>query len=407
MIPRTILHVDMDQFYAAVEVKRHPELKGKPVIVGSDPKGGKGRGVVSTASYEARKFGVRSAMPISTAFRLCPQGAFLPVDMDAYIAESGAIHEVFEALTPMVEPISLDEAFLDVTASRMLFGDGESCARWVQAEIFRTTALSCSVGVASNKFVAKVASDLRKPGGLVVVPPGGEREFLAPLEVGRLWGVGKVAEARLKELGVRRVGELLTLGNDPLRKALGGNWAEHLLALARGEDARPVESGRESKSIGRETTFEVDTREIEILRPTLGDLAEDVAARLRRHGFVCGTLQLKYRFEGFETHTRQRPLEPATCHSPELFAAAWGEMEAVLKADGRRLRLVGLSAMNLLAEGAGQGELFGRDRERLRRLDQAVDALRERMGGDILKRANQSLEADGPKRRRTGFSPPE
>ncbi len=396
----------MDQFYAAVEVKRRPELKGLPLIVGSDPKGGRGRGVVSTASYEARAYGVRSAMPISRAWRLCPKGVFLPVDMEAYARESAAIHGVFEELTPLVEPISLDEAFLDVTASRLLFGDGASCARHVQAEVLRRTGLSCSVGVASNKFIAKVASDLKKPGGLVLVAPGREREFLAPLAVGRLWGVGEAAEARLAALGIRTIGDLSRWNADSLGKVLGASWADHLLALSRGEDVRDVVPGREARSVGRETTFDEDTRDLSLLRQTLGDLAEDVAARLRRHGLAAGTLQLKLRFEGFETHTRQGPLRPPSDHGPDLFKAAWGELRRALKSDRRRVRLVGLSAMNLEGgEGARQEELFGPSRERLRRLDQAVDAVRERHGDGALKRANQGLGEPRHRRRRTGFSP--
>ena len=406
-MPRSILHVDMDQFYAAVEVKRRPELAGKPVIVGSDPQGGRGRGVVSTASYEARKFGVRSALPISTAWRLCPQGVFLPVDMPAYIRESESIHRVFESLTPMVEPISLDEAFLDVTASRLLFGDGEACGRHIQAEVRRVTGLSCSVGVAANKFVAKVASDLKKPGGLVVVPAGGEAAFLAPLAVGRLWGVGKVAEAKLAGLGIKTISQLAAWPLPPLEAALGKEWAGHFRALALGQDSRGVESERAAKSVGRETTFDEDSRDLHLLRPALADLAEDVAARLRRHGWLCATLQLKYRFEGFETHTRQRRLRPPSDHGPLLFSTAWEELRAVMKADGRRLRLLGLSAQSL-GTGAGdaQAELFGPDRAKQKRLDAAVDAVRERHGDELMKRGNQPLEG-APKRRptRTGFSP--
>ncbi len=388
---RSILHVDMDQFYAAVEMKRRPELQGKPVVVGSDPQGGRGRGVVSTASYEARRFGIRSAMPISTAWRLCPQAVFLPVDMPAYIAESERIHQVFESLTPLVEPLSLDEAFLDVTASRLLFGDGPACAAWVQAQVRERTGLSCSVGVAPNKFLAKVASDLKKPGGIVVVEAGKEAEFLAPLPVGRLWGVGKVAEAKLQALGIARIGQLAAWPLPALRAALGAGWAEHLRALALGQDERPVETEQAAKSVGRECTFDADTRDTDELRQTLGDLAEDVAARLRRHGWACATLQLKYRFEGFETHTRQRPLRPASDHGPELFRTAWAELKAVLAADPRRLRLVGISAMGL-GEAAPQEELFGPSRAKLKRLDAAVDAIREKHGDERLKRANQRME---------------
>jgi nucleotidyltransferase/DNA polymerase involved in DNA repair len=388
---RSILHVDMDQFYAAVEVKRRPELRGKPVIVGSDPQGGRGRGVVSTASYEARRFGVHSALPISTAWRLCPQGVFLPVDMPAYIAESERIHRVFESLTPLVEPLSLDEAFLDVSGSRLTHGDGPACAAWVQAQIQAQCGLSCSVGVAPNKFLAKVASDLKKPGGIVVVEAGHEAEFLAPLPVGRLWGVGKVAEAKLQALGIQRIGQLAAWPLGPLEAALGGAWARHLAALARGEDERPVQSEQAAKSVGREQTFHQDTRDVDLLRQTVADLSEDVAARLRRHGWACATLQLKYRFEGFETHTHQQAMRPPSDHGPELFRAAWAALDAVLAADARRLRLVGISASCLAGALQAQAELFGPDRGKQRRVDAALDSIRDRHGDAGLRRANQGI----------------
>jgi nucleotidyltransferase/DNA polymerase involved in DNA repair len=403
-VPRSILHVDMDQFYAAVEMQRQPELKGKPVIIGSDPKQGTARGVVSTASYEARAFGVRSAMPISTAWKLCPQGVFLDVDMPAYAAVSDQIHLVFEMLTPDVEPLSLDEAFLDVSASALLFGDGEACAKRVKAEILARTGLTCSVGVAANKFVAKVASELQKPDGLVLVPEGGEQAFLAPLAIGRLWGVGKVAEAQFLKLGVKRIGDLLLIDQRLLRASFGDGYTEHVLALAQGLDARPVESEQRAKSIGRECTFDEDTRDLGLLRQTLADLAEDVAARLRRHGWSAGQLTLKFRWEGFETHTRQSALRPATAHGPELFALARQLLKEELKADGRKVRLIGLSAGKMADGGLPpQAELFGTSQERQQALDSALDKIHDRFGDETLKRGNQSLDA--PNRTRTGFSP--
>jgi DNA polymerase-4 len=402
-VARSILHVDMDQFYAAVEMQRRPELKGRPVIIGADPRQGRSRGVVSTASYEARVFGVRSAMPISMAWKLCPQGVYLPVDMPAYIAVSGQIHEAFEALTPDVEPLSLDEAFLDVSASSLLFGDGVACAQRVKADILARTGLTCSVGVASNKFVAKVASELRKPDALVAVAAGSEQAFLAPLEIGRLWGVGKVAEAQFQRIGIRRIGDLLTTDVRLLRSVFGPAHVEQLLALAQGHDQRPVESEQRAKSIGRETTFEDDTRDFSLLRQTLADLAEDVAGRLRRYGWSAGQLTLKFRWEGFETHTRQAPLRPSSAHGPQLFALARQLLKEALRADGRKLRLIGLSA-GKIAEGAGasQAELFGHSQERQSALDHALDRVNDRFGDGSLKRGNQSLE--GPRRVRTGFS---
>ena len=403
-MPRAILHVDMDQFYAAVEMQRRPELKGKPVIIGTDPKQGTARGVVSTASYEARKFGVRSAMPISTAWKLCPQGVFLEVDMPAYMAVSEQIHEIFESLTPDVEPLSLDEAFLDVSASALLFGDGEACAKRIKAEILAKTGLTCSVGVAANKFVAKVASEARKPDGLVVVAPGKEQEFLAPLAIGALWGVGKVAEAQFLKLGVRRIGDLLKVEERLLLASFGEGYTGHVLALARGQDSRPVESEHRAKSVGRETTFEDDTRDLGLLRQTLADLSEDVAGRLRRHGWVAGQVTVKFRWEGFETHTRQVALKPATAHGPELFAAARELLKEELEADGRKVRLIGLSAGKIgESGGASQSELFGASPQRQEALDTAMDKVNDRFGSDSLKRGNQSLDA--PRRVRTGFSP--
>ena len=405
-MPRTILHVDMDQFYAAVELQRRPELRGRPVIIGSDPKGGQGRGVVSTASYEARVFGVRSALPISTAYKLCPQGVFLPVDMAAYIKVSEQINEVFEELTPDVEPLSLDEAFLDVSASSLLFGDGPACARRVKDEIKSRTGLNCSVGVAANKFVAKVASDLRKPDALVVVPPGTEAAFLAPLPIGRLWGVGKASEPQFIRLGIRCIGDLLKAGPGVLKASFGESYTAHLTALAQGLDERPVVSEHRAKSVGRETTFEDDTRDLGLLRQTLADLSEDVAVRLRRHGWVAGQLTVKFRWQGFETHTRQQALRPATSHGPSLFAVAREILKEELGADGRPLRLIGLSAGKIADAGQGsQAELFGHPQVKQEALDVAMDKVNDRFGDEALKRGNQSLDA--PKRVRTGFSPAE
>ena len=279
-MPRSILHVDMDQFYAAVEIRDNPALKGKPVVIGSAPKGGKGRGVVSTASYEARAYGVHSAMPISKAYQLCPQAAFLRGDMEKSAAESERIFAVFESVTPLVEGLSLDEAFLDVSGSRLLFGPAPEAARHIQDRIEAELGLSCSVGVAANKSVAKIASDIRKPHGLVVVEEGTEAAFLAPLPLKRLWGIGPRADEELKSLWAcldrGRPGGLLRWR--PWSPASASTpW--RCTSLALGIDARPVVPEHEAKSIGRESTFENDSRDLELLRQTLADLSEDVARR--------------------------------------------------------------------------------------------------------------------------------
>lgn len=400
---RTILHVDMDQFYAAVEIRDNPALRGRPVVIGSDPRGGKGRGVVSTASYEARRFGVHSSLPISTAWRLCPQAAFLPVDMDKYVGVSDQIHAVFRRYTPMVEGLSLDEAFLDVTASRRLFGDGQAIARRIKDDILAETRLTCSVGVAENMFLAKTASDLRKPDGLVVVPPGGGAAFLAPLAIGRLWGVGEKSELLLRSLGLATIGDLAAYPLESLAARFGADQASHLKALARGEDDRTVEADQEAKSVGRETTFGQDTRDAGLLAASLAEIAEDVAARLRRAGQEAGRVTLKLRWEGFETHTRQAALKPASSHGPDLLAPAKAMLASFLASDTRRVRLIGMTSGDLRPRGgAVQLALGGADPEKRRRADAALDALNARFGDGTLKHAGGVGKAAA--RRRTGFS---
>ncbi|HET9614331.1 MAG TPA: DNA polymerase IV, partial [Candidatus Limnocylindrales bacterium] len=293
---RTILHVDLDAFFAAVEQRDRPELRGKPVIVGG---GGPGdRGVVSTASYEARAFGVHSAMPLRTAGRLCPHGVFLPVDGTKYQAVSREVMAVLRRFTPLVEPISIDEAFLDVTASRRLFGDGERIGREIKAEVGAAVGLTISVGVAATKLVAKIASDLRKPDGLVVVPPGTEAAFLAPLEIGRLWGVGEKSAAVLREYGVRTIGDLAALPDDLLVRRFGKHGAS-LGARARGVDADPVGDRDAAKSVGHEHTFDVDTSDRDVIERTLLAMSEGVAGRLRDSAVRATTITVKIRDSTF------------------------------------------------------------------------------------------------------------
>jgi len=387
--PRTILHLDMDAFYAAVEQRDRPELRGRPVIVGADPKGGRGRGVVSTASYEARRFGVGSAMPISVAYRLCPAGVYLPVDMEKYAAVSKQVMAILRGVTDLVEPLSIDEAFLDVTASRRALGTGDVIARRLKDEIRATTGLTASVGVATCKLVAKIASDLRKPDGLVVVAPGTEAEFLAPLPVRRLWGVGPKTEEGLATVGVQTIGDLAALAADTVSKRLGTH-GQDLLELARGIDDRPVLTEAEAKSLGQEHTYDEDTADTARLRKTLLDLADGVAARLRAADLRCRTVTLKYRDETFHTVTRAETLADPTDSGRRLFDVAWRLMAGV---HGRRkVRLLGIYASGLGAER--QLDLFAAG-------SPAVDRLRdrvvERFGDGSLTRA--SLLPPSPKRR--------
>lgn len=381
---RVILHADLDAFYASVEELDDPSLRGKPVIVG----GAKGeRGVVSAANYEARRYGVHSALPLRTAARLCPNGVFLPGRPERYRELSRQVMAIFASLTPLVEPISLDEAFLDVTASVPAFGDGETMARRIKQRVLDEVGLVVSVGVATNKLCAKVASDLRKPDALVVVPSGGEAEFLAPLPVGRLWGVGPQARAALSDYGVTTIGQLAAMSETTLRRRFGQHGAD-LAARARGIDPSPVLPEHAPKSIGHEHTFERDTVDRRQLDATLLDLAESVASRLRRHDLAAGAVQLKLRYEGFETLTRQAPLARQTRESEPLYAAAVALLGKTVVA-GRGVRLIGLTAINL--SDRQQLTLFD-GQPRSERLARSLDAVRERFGENAITRARLLTE---------------
>jgi DNA polymerase-4 len=383
-VARLILHADLDAFYASVEEHDDPSLRGKPVIVG----GAKGeRGVVSAANYEARRYGVHSALPLRTASRLCPNGVFLPGRPERYRELSRQVMAIFASLTPLVEPISLDEAFLDVTASVPAFGDGETMARRIKQRVLDEVGLVVSVGVATNKLCAKVASDLRKPDALVVVPIGGEAQFLAPLPVTRLWGVGPQSRAALAEYGVTTIGQLAALSDATLRRRFGQHGAE-LVARARGIDDSPVVPQRAPKSIGHEHTFEHDTVDRRKLDATLLDLAESVASRLRRHELSAGAVQLKLRYEGFETLTRQTPLHRQTRESEPLYDATRMLRDKTLVA-GRGVRLIGLTAINL--SDRQQLTLFDAQ-PRNERLAQSIDAVRQRFGERAITRARLLIE---------------
>ncbi len=385
---RTILHVDLDAFYASVEQLDRPELRGGPVVVGADPREGRGRGVVAAASYEARRYGIGSAMPISEAWRRCPHAAYLRPRPERYAEMSRRVFGIFQRYTDRVEPLSIDEAFLDLTGCERLFGPGEVVARRIQQAVRGETGLGASVGVAPNKFLAKIASDLEKPGGLVVVRPGEEQRFLAPLPVERLWGVGPRTAEALRAVGVRTIGDLARWRREDLEARFGEAGA-HLWELARGRDDRPVEPRQEPKSLGAEVTFDEDVADSEVVRATLLDLCERVAARLRRRGFLARGVVLKLRDETFTTRTRSAPLPEPTDLSEDLFAAATGLLCRVPFRPGVRVRLVGVQAIRLVPHLAGvQVGLFGlEERERRRRAARAGDAVRERYGSGALVRA--------------------
>jgi DNA polymerase-4 len=374
---RAILHIDMDAFYASVEVLDDPSLTGKPVIVGGTPEG---RGVVSAASYEARAFGVHSAMSAARAVKLCPDGVFLRGRMERYMEVSRQIGAIFRQYTPLVEPLSIDEAFLDVTGCRRLFGPAEQIGRQIKDRIADEVGLTASVGVAHNKFLAKLASDLEKPDGFVVITPDAARDLLAELPIGRLWGVGKVSEAQLHKFGIRKVKDLLAVPPELLVKQFGDHM-NHLLELAVGHDQRAVVPEHEAKSIGNETTFAEDIGDQDQLQAILDQLVDKVARRVRAQGLTARTITLKARYSDFSTFTRSESLPEATDSTLVMRETARRLLAARLGRRGRPLRLIGITASNLMSGDQGQPELFAdpakvRDRE----LDQLMDRINERFG---------------------------
>ena len=379
MTGATILHVDLDAFFAAVEQRDRPELRGRPVIVGGDPGA---RGVVSAASYEARRFGVHSAMPLRTAAALCPEGVFLPVNGAKYRTASRAVMEILGRFTPRVEQVSIDEAFLDVAGSEVLFGSPPAIAAAIKDAVQAEVGLTASVGVASTKLVAKIASDLRKPDGLVVVTPGEEAAFLAPLPIARLWGVGAQTRAALAEYGVRTIGDLAAIDPRLLVRRLGKHGAT-LVERALGVDASPVTGDVEAKSVSHEHTFNADTSDVDQIERTLLALSEGVAARLRAGGVRAATVQVKVRDSAFRTVTRQRTLAEPTDLAEPIWHVALDLARPEIR--GRRIRLVGVGAHGL-GEPA-QMELFAPDDDRRRRVVEATDAVRRRFGERAMTRA--------------------
>jgi DNA polymerase-4 len=362
-------------------------LRGKPVIVGGLPGG---RGVVCTASYEARKFGVHSGSPSTQAARLCPQAIWREPRMARYAQKSREVRAVFARYTDLIEPLSLDEAFLDLTGSQRLFGPAETIARRIKGEILRDTKLVASVGLAQNKSLAKIASDIRKPDAFVVVPPGAEEaaKFLAPLPVGRLWGVGPKTEERLREWGLRTIGDVARISTELLARRLGRTGAEELQALARGEDDRPVVSEDAPQSIGRENTFAEDIYEEAELERELLAFAEDVATRLRARGLQAGGVTLKVRFGDFTTLTRAEQLDEPSDLAETLHAVAVELLRAKAGRQGRGVRLIGLTATRLAPRAQAPATLFPDEKAiRQRRVAETLDRLRERFGDEAVTRA--------------------
>ena len=386
---RSILHVDMDAFYASVEQLDHPEYKGRPVIVGADPKGGRGRGVVAACSYEARKFGVHSALPISRAWKLCPEGVYVRPRMKRYAEVSHQVMDVFHRYTDQVEPLSIDEAFLDITGSTALLGSPEHIAQSIKKEIRTATGLNASVGLAPNKFLAKIASDLRKPDAFVIVEEKQIEDFLRDLPISRLWGVGPKTEVRLREMGFRTIGQIASASRESLVRSLG-SLGEHLYQLSHGKDDRPVVPNWEPKSISSETTFEEDTDDRDLLLRTILELSDHVAERLRKDEYRARKVTLKLRYSNFSTHTKQHSLGKLIQTGEEIAAVA-RTLFAEFPLD-RKIRLIGVSAGDFHRDGDDPQQLAlfapANDKEKL---SHTVDEIREKFGIDALRRGSQLL----------------
>ena len=386
---RIILHIDMDAFFASVEQRDHEEYRGKPVIIG-----GLGpRGVVSTASYEARKFGVHSAMPMVTARRRCPDAIFLPGDHAKYSAVSRQIFSVLARFSPVIEQLSIDEGFLDLTGMERLMDSPRAYGEAIKRAVREETGLTASVGVAPNKFLAKLASDMEKPDGLVVIRPEDAERVLAPLPVSRIFGVGKKTEARLSALGFKTIGQLAAADRSRLARALGDRMAAQLIALAHGLDDRPVEPTRAAQSIGREETFDEDIHSREEAERVLLSLSEEVGWRLRREGLAARTVTLKLRFAPFDTYTRQQTFPDPVSYDEDIFAAARALFRAFPSPPGAGIRLLGVSAGNLCTEG--ELSLFD-DHEKKEKLYGAIDRLKSRFGENILTRAALTKPREEP-----------
>lgn len=379
---RTIAHVDMDAFFAAVEQRDNPELRGKPVLVGHDGP----RGVVATASYEARPFGCRSAMPMAAARRLCPQAIVVPVSGRRYGQVSRQIFDILDRFAPVVQPMSVDEAFCDLTGTERLLGDAVDVARRIKQTIRDETQLAASVGLAANKFLAKLASDMDKPDGLTVVPRQNIPAFLAPLPIERMWGVGKVTAERLHLHGIRTFGDVQQMSIEQLGPIVG-NTAEHLHRLAHGIDDRPVHTDREAKSISQETTFGQDIADPDTVRTVLLGQTEQVAGRLRKAQLLALSVTVKIRYGDFETITRSVTLNDPTDATDVLWLAAKELYDKWVRSGFRPVRLIGMGAARLGEPHGIQQNLFADSQDiRRRQLDNAVDQIRDRFGKKSIHR---------------------
>ncbi len=379
----------MDAFFAAIEQRDNPSLQGKPVVVGADPKGGKGRGVVSTCSYEARKFGIASAMPISMAYRRCPRAVFLPVDMEKYSRVSSEIYRLFYDFTPEIESVGIDEAFLDISGSYHLFGTPLKTCQLLKSRIKEETGLTASVGLAPTKMAAKIASDLNKPDGLVEVTEGDLLDFLWPLDISKIWGLGKKSKILLNDMGIETIGDLARTDLKKLEEVFGKN-GEYFWELANGIDEREVEAEGEVKSISNEVTFDKDIGDRERIEGTLIGLCEKVSGRLRKDRFKGRTITLKIRLQGFHTYTRSKTLTQPTNFVDTIYPAIKKLFED-FDLKGRRVRLVGVKVSNLAPVDFKESLFADVSDEKKERIHKAVDKIKKKFGDIAIHRAGSQI----------------
>jgi len=381
---RYIVHIDMDAFFAAIEQRDNAKLRGRPVVIGADPKKGKGRGVVSTCSYEARKFGIHSAMPISIAFKKCPQAVFLPVNIKKYEKISVRIYAILHDFTPQIEIVGIDEAFLDITGSWHLFGSPRKTCLLIKNKIRSETGLTASIGLAPTKMAAKIASDLKKPDGMVEVTEEKLLEFLWPLDIEKIGGLGKKSKIALNNIGIRTIEDLAKKNAGDTIRLLGKNGA-HFWQLANGLDDRAVKTEEEIKSVSNEYTFEKDTLNRENIESILMLLSEKVSSRMRREGLMGKTITLKIRLEGFHTFTRSRTIPESTNLAKNIYKEA-KKLYNNFEAKGRRVRLLGVKVSGLSCK-ASQETLFAKrisESKKEEKIQAAIDNIKEKFGTDSI-----------------------
>ena len=383
---RIILHIDMDAFFAAIEELDHPDYRGKPVVVGADPHGGKGRGVVSTCNYEARKYGIHSAMPISQAYKRCPHAIYAPPRMRRYVECSRKFFSILNEFTPKVEPISIDEAFLDITGCIRLLGSPNEIACKIKKCINDRLGLTASVGIAPNKFIAKIASDLEKPDGLVNVEPGKTLDFLHPLPISKMWGVGKKSEVKLQAMGINTIGDLAQLTQDAVIKKFGKNGL-HFWMLANGMDDREVERDHTTKSVSLENTFMEDVADEKTITETIFSIADNLSRILRNKNLKGKTVTLKIRLEDFSTFTRAHSYG-SYFDSSQIISESILKLYRNFNRQNKKVRLLGIAVSNLNNQCDEQLGLFDSGKQSEQKIDKVIDLVQDKFGPDLIKKAS-------------------